>query len=448
MVLADGARTPQGPDDGTVMVTPTEAGPPAGPPLPWIDRLILRGATRPDWMAVVGVLAALAAVWGITYLAGGSHTAMPHLFYIPIIAATIRFRFRAAIPTAVMAGTLSGPLMPLDTSTGAAQSVNSSVVRAVMFLIVGATVTVALQIRERVAEHDLAAEVRDTVFAESTAYARTDDQADPEVLAVLDQVIADQAFHIVYQPIYALSDGRLHAFEALTRFDAGPQRTPDVWFRSAASVGRGVDLELAAIELALVGSASLPVTVALAVNASPETLADPRLAAVLGAHPGRVIAIEITEHAAVADYQTLADVVGGLRGLGALLSVDDAGAGFASLRHIVHLAPETIKIDLSLTQGVDSSPLKRALAGALVDFASTTGAYIVAEGVEDPEDLVTWANLGATAVQGYLTGRPGTIDAPVVSEVVLALTHGARLPAQATKQGRAESGARPDPVEL
>lgn len=436
------------------MVAPTEAGPRGRPPLPWIDRLILGGASRPDWMAILGVLAVLAAAWAITYAAGGSHTAMPHLFYIPIIAATIRFRFRAAIPTALVAGTLVGPLMPLDTATGDAQPVRSWLVRTVMFLIVGATFALAIQIRERVAEHELAEDVRDAVFAESTAFTDAAADVDPEVAVALDRVVAERAFHCVYQPIYALTDGRLLAVEALTRFDAEPRRTPDVWFRTAAAVGRGVELEIAAIELAVAGSATLPPNVLLAVNASPETLADPRLAGVLKANPGRLIGIEVTEHAAVTDYRMLADVVAGLRELGAELAVDDAGAGFASLRHIVHLAPETIKIDLSLTQGVGSSPLKRALAGALVEFAGATGSFTVAEGVEDPEDLVAWANLGATAVQGYLTGRPGTLDVPAVSEVVLALTRGARLPLQATAENvargeaRGESGTRPRTADL
>lgn len=437
-----------GPDDGTVMVTPTEAGLRAGPPLPWIDRLLIRGATRPDWLTIVGTLGLLDVVWAITYAAGGSHSGLPHLFYIPIIAATIRYRFRAAIPSALVAGVLAGPLLPLDTDGAVPQPVATWILRTAMFLIVGATFALAMQLRERAADHELAVEVREAVFAESAAFAES--TADPDVLAVLDQVIADRAFHIVYQPIYSLTDGRLVAFEALTRFDAEPRRTPDVWFHAAASVGRGVDLEIAAIELAVDGAASVPANVLLAVNASPDTLADPRMVAVLQQNPGRVFGIEITEHAAVADYRTLAEVAATLRGLGADLAVDDAGAGFASLRHIVHLEPDTIKIDISLTQGVGSSPLRRALAGALVEFAGATGAFTVAEGVEDPEDLVAWAHLGASAVQGYLTGRPGGLDVPLVSEIVLALTRGARLPAQSTANhnGRADSAPHPEPVEL
>lgn len=420
------------------MATPHEAVPRAGSRAPWMDRMIIRGARRPDWMVILGVLAVLAAAWAATYLAGGSHSALPHVFYIPIIAATIRFRFRAVVPTALVAGTLCGPLMPLDTATGAAQGVNGWLVRTAMFLIVGATFALAVQIRERVAEHDLATEVRDAVFAEPA-----DVVADPEVLEALDRVLTERPFHCVYQPIYSLSDGGLIAMEALTRFDTEPRRTPDVWFRTAASAGRGVDLEIAAIELAVAGAADLPSHVLLAVNASPSTLADPRLAAILRDNPGRIFVIEITEHAVVADYRMLADVVQTLRDLGAELAVDDAGAGFASLRHIVHLAPDTIKIDRSLTQGVGSSPLKRALAGALVEFADATGASLVAEGVEDPEDLATWANLGARAVQGYLTGKPGDIAAPAVSEIVVALTRGARLPTQASPV-RASQAPQPE----
>ncbi len=423
------------------MVTPTAgARPGSGSLAPVIDRMIVRGAARPNWMAITAILLVLAVVWSVTYLAGGSRTALPHLFYIPIIASTIRFRFRAVIPAGLLAGAVAGPLLPHDTQTGAPQDVNDWVVRTVMFLLVGATFALAMQVRERVADHELAHEVRAAVFAESDAYASAAD-ADPEVLAVLDKVIADRAFHIVYQPVYALSDGRLVAVEALTRFDVEPARSPDVWFRAAATVGRGTDLEIAAIELAVAGSSELPLNVLLAVNVSPATLADPRLRAILTSNPGRMFGIEITEHAVVDDYRLLVDAVAELRGLGVDVAVDDAGAGFASLRHIVHLAPDTIKVDLSLTQGISGSALKRALAAALVEFAGATQAFIVAEGVEEVEDLTAWATLGATAVQGYLTGRPGSIDAPAVSPVVLAVRNGARLPSQTTTETAARTEA-------
>ena len=124
----------------------------------------------------------------------------------------------------------------------------------------------------------------------------------------------------------------------------------------------------------------------LSVNASPATLGDPRLLDLIRT-TDRQFVVEITEHAVVEDYHLLQDTVHDLRALGVQIAVDDAGAGISSLRHIVQLAPETIKVDISLTQGVGTSPLRRALARALIEFAQRTGAQLIVEGVEEVSDL-------------------------------------------------------------
>jgi EAL domain-containing protein (putative c-di-GMP-specific phosphodiesterase class I) len=108
------------------------------------------------------------------------------------------------------------------------------------------------------------------------------------------------------------------------------------------------------------------------------------------------------------------------------IAVDDAGAGISSLRHIVQLAPETIKLDISLTQGVGTSPLRRALAGALIDFAQRTDAELIVEGIEEISDLSTWTALGADAVQGFLVGRPGNLPVAQTSALIASL-RGARV---------------------
>lgn len=419
----------------------SERRPPSVAPNSWLDGAIRRGTTWPWWATTTGLAVLLALAWLMTYASGGTQGALPHLFYVPIVAAALLFGFRGAIPTAVLAGVVVGPLMPLDTTTGEAQQVNGWVVRAAMFLLVAATTALAIRIRARVTEQRISTEVREAVLREPV-----DETADADVLPEVARVLADRAFHTVYQPIYSLSDGRLVAVEALTRFDAEPARTPDVWFRAAWTIGLGADLEIAAIETAVEGTTALPMNVLLAVNVSPATLADPRLHAILTANPGRMFGLEITEHAVVDDYRLLVDAVAELRTLGVDIAVDDAGAGFASLRHIVHLAPDTIKVDLSLTQGISGSTLKRALAAALVEFAGATKAFIVAEGVESVEDLTAWAGLGATAVQGYLTGRPGSIDVPAVSPIVLAVRNGARIPSPATGEAPARAEAAGQPV--
>jgi EAL domain-containing protein (putative c-di-GMP-specific phosphodiesterase class I) len=240
----------------------------------------------------------------------------------------------------------------------------------------------------------------------------------------MKDVLDGRRFHTVFQPVFGLQDGQLLAVEALTRFGAvtingSPTVVPpDVWFRRAGEVGLGVDLELAAIDAAIHASRSLQPDVALSVNVSPGTLADPRLEVMLREHDGRQLVLEVTEHDVVRDYPALTRAVARLRGLGCRLAVDDAGAGFASLRHVVSLAPEFVKLDASLTQELEHDPMRRALAASLVLFARRTGCQLIAEGIERPSDLAMWQHLGADGAQGYLLARPGPLqtweDGPVL----------------------------------
>ena len=225
-------------------------------------------------------------------------------------------------------------------------------------------------------------------------------------------------FRSVFQPVFGLRDGRLLAVEALTRFERlevdgapGPARPPDVWFRRAGELGLGVELELAAMDVALRSSADLPVETPLSLNASPATLVDARLEPLLGAHEGRNLVLEVTEHAVVGDYPALERAVGRLRARGHQLAVDDAGAGFASLQHVVRLAPDVIKLDASLTQGIEHDAMRRALAASLVLFSRRTGSQLIAEGIERLDDLTAWQDLGADGAQGYLLARPGPLQA-------------------------------------
>ncbi len=406
-----------GPGSGAEVATPMAVLSPAlrDPDAPWLDRAVRRSARAPRWLAALALAALLALGWLVVHRSGGTHVATPHLFYLPIMLATLPFGLRGSVATALVATVLCGPLMPLEVATGEPQEPVSWVVRGAMFVVVGAVAALAVRLRDRAYERQLATELRETMSAASAV-----GPVDPELALQVGDVVDDRRFHPVYQPIYALEDGRLAAVEALTRFDTQPYRTPDLWFAAAHSVGRGLELEVLAIEAALDGAASLPAEIELSVNASPLALADERLHGLL-ADARRTVVLEITEHAVVEDYPLLERSIAALRVLGAKIAVDDAGAGFASLRHIVHLAPDTIKLDISLTQHLAASPLRRALASSLIEFAQQTGALLVVEGIEELADLTAWTGLGAHAAQGYLVGRPGQLPPPAVSPLIAAL---------------------------
>ena len=216
----------------------------------------------------------------------------------------------------------------------------------------------------------------------------------------------------VYQPIWNLDTHRLLGFEALTRFDCDPQRPPDQWFHEAAATGHGTVLEIRAIETALQALAHIPDDLYIAINASPLTVISPALSAVLAQHPLHRIVLEITEHDAVDAtlYNTIAAVMQPLRRGGLRVAVDDAGAGYACFKHILHLSPDIIKLDVSITRDIDSDFSRQALAAALVRFSESIRCSLVAEGVETIAELATLRQLGVQLAQGYALARPMPLE--------------------------------------
>ncbi|VVE82952.1 Cyclic di-GMP phosphodiesterase Gmr [Pandoraea sputorum] len=221
-------------------------------------------------------------------------------------------------------------------------------------------------------------------------------------------IMKDDALRIVYQPVYGMTDRRLRAFECLSRFDAEPRLSPDRWFALADQVGLGVELERHAMLKALDTLPEFPPSVMLGVNSSPALIlsgALPSLFAARGYATSRIV-LEITEHAVVRDYRALVTALSPLRALGVRLAVDDAGAGYASMSHILELEPEIIKLDRSLIASIDTDRKRRALAKGLTSFAHEIGSKVTAEGVETASDLAALERLGIDAVQGYLFSRP------------------------------------------
>lgn len=222
----------------------------------------------------------------------------------------------------------------------------------------------------------------------------------------IQRVLDAGDFSLVYQPIVRLSSREVVGFEALARFAGEPLRAPDGWFREAADVGLGLELELATMGRALEDLRGLPSHVYLSVNLSHRAASSPQLLTAVADAPLRRVVVEITEHEAVEDYDALANALEPLRGRGARIAIDDAGAGFASLRHTLLLDPDMIKLDISLTRNIDANRGKRALARALISFAQEMRMDIVAEGVETALELETLRSLGADLGQGYFLSRP------------------------------------------
>ena len=218
----------------------------------------------------------------------------------------------------------------------------------------------------------------------------------------LEHVLTAHEFHPVYQPIVDLATESVVGFEALTRFDDGTP--PDVRFAEADGLGLGPDFELSTIQAALDGASHLPSGAFLSINVSPSlVLRGARRFVKQVKTSTRGIVLELTEHVPIDDYPTVREA---LARLDVSLAVDDAGAGFASLRHILELRPTYTKLDISLVRGIDGDDLRQALATGLQYFAARTGCGLIAEGVESvgEANMLRW--LGIEFAQGYLFGRP------------------------------------------
>lgn len=231
-----------------------------------------------------------------------------------------------------------------------------------------------------------------------------------EKVARIRAVIESGGPEIVFQPIYRLRDMRAVGLECLSRFPVEYSVGPDAWFADAESVGLGAQLEISAIKNALRALKSVPSNVFMTVNTSPETIMEPEFNALFHNVNANRIVLEITEHAHVEDYAQLRSSLSHLRSLGMRVAVDDAGAGYASLRHILNLQPDIIKLDVSLTRSIDSDGARRALAAALIEFGKQTGSEILAEGVETLAELKLLRGLGAHKAQGFYLCRPLTLE--------------------------------------
>ncbi|HEY4355885.1 MAG TPA: EAL domain-containing protein [Acidobacteriaceae bacterium] len=211
---------------------------------------------------------------------------------------------------------------------------------------------------------------------------------------------------MVFQPIFNMATGKMAGLESLSRFDVAPYRPPNEWFDLADEVGYRHHVELCAVGKAVESLDELDKSVFVGINSSPDLVSTRKLAFVLRHVDLSRVVLEITEHATVDDYEALRAELAPLRARGLRLAIDDAGAGYSSMRHILSLHPDLIKLDMSITRDIDKDPKRRALAKALISFAHETKSLITAEGVETAEELEVLQNLGVDEVQGYFLGRP------------------------------------------
>lgn len=348
----------------------------------------------------VEVLVGLVIAYLATYLAGGSKTSLPHLFYVPVIIASIRFRARGALLVAVAAGLAAGPLMPLDVGVGASQMTGNWLTRMAALIAIG-------QLTAYLSRHSVPS--------------LTGELAARRIRREVDEGIRDGQFRVEYQPIVELGSGALIGAEALVRWDH-PHRgalPPRDFIRATEHAGCISQITSFVVKQACQQVAGWRGTVLadldhfkLAVNISGAELGDDRLRSTISevltaTHlPADWLTLEVTETALVADINVAIDGLMALRQLNVSLAIDDFGIGESSLAHLDQYPVDVVKLDRTFLHRLDEHQHPDALVRGIISLARGMGLKIVAEGVESPAQADTLHGMGCEWAQGYLFFRP------------------------------------------
>ena len=229
----------------------------------------------------------------------------------------------------------------------------------------------------------------------------------------VEEVLTDQKVSIVYQEIKSSQESSLRHFEALARFNTTPYLPPNEWLDKAELVGLSDTVELLIIKQIL---NELPVLkervgeCCVSINTTPALITSGALVELLADASPKNIIIEVTEHSEIDDYTLFADALMPLVQRGFKIAIDDVGAGFSSLRHILEINASIINLDMSLVSNIHQDNKKQSLVAALVAFAQMSDLRIIAEGVETEGEYNQLKQLGIEYFQGFYFSRPSALS--------------------------------------
>ncbi len=369
-------------------------------------RLLQSIAERPALTGISLLGAMVVFAWAIAYWSGGSRTVAPHLFYVPVIFAAVRFGPVGALASGTVAGLAAGPLLPLNVSLGMSQEPLNWMLRLGAFVLVG--LLCAFLVRHS----------RSTITSElAKVIIRRD----------LQNALDSGHLHVAYQPIVDLKSGRIFGAEALVRWsdpEQGP-RFPDQFIPlvEAADIAHLIsDFVLGEVSRQLcewreAGLIDEQAGFTMAVNISGTELHDDRLenkvrAIVRSAElPIGWIHLEITETALIENLGLAVSSVRRLREAGLSVAIDDFGTGESSLRYLHKFQAGIIKIDRSFVTALVDDDRGRTIVAGIAAMASKLGMVTIAEGVESAHHAQILADLGCDMAQGYHFARPMPADA-------------------------------------
>lgn len=358
--------------------------------------MFVRYARTSTVLALIAIVAGLFTAWGASYVTGGSRTAVPHLFYLPVILAAVRFSWRGALTASVTAGLLAGPVLPADVATGAEQPFEGWALRLVIFTLVALLVSWLLRGRTE----SISSSLQDSL-----------------VSSRLVRAVHRGEVEVYYQPILDMGSGRFVGLEALSRWN-DPRRgplSPDDFIARAERTGAIAVLDQYVLSHALRQARRWSQRVGpvqMSVNLSATRFADDDLVTSVGAAladaglPAHYLQLEITESAIIGDVEAASVQIAALRRLGVRVAIDDFGAGQCSLAYFNQFEVDTVKIDRGLVSQIGEAPQTERLLSGLVRMFHALGLNIVAEGIEKADQYVHLQSLGCDLAQGFFVGRP------------------------------------------
>lgn len=227
-------------------------------------------------------------------------------------------------------------------------------------------------------------------------------------LSDMTRTVGDGAFEMAFQPICALSDGKLSHYEALARFANNHGTADTVMFIEAMGIASAFDLAVASKVLAVIGETGAQI----AFNVSGATIASPASFGLLAAILARArklapkTLIEITETASITDLESAGKAIAGLRAMGFRVGLDDFGAGAASVNYLHAMPVDFVKFDGGLVKKIGASTRDDALLSGLAKLCREMGVHTIAECIESEQAAKAALALGFEAGQGRYIGAP------------------------------------------
>jgi EAL domain-containing protein (putative c-di-GMP-specific phosphodiesterase class I) len=350
-------------------------------------------------VSVGTVVLALLVAWALAYVAGGSSTVVPHLFYVPIILAAVRFGWPGAMLSVLAATTLAGPALPLDVADRVAQAPSAWGLRGVMFLLVASLLAWLTQHNTQ----SLHRAVQDRRAARA-----------------LRSALHDGEVVVYYQPIFHLETGRTSAVEALVRWRHPREGflLPDRFIPQAERSGAIADLDRfvlreATRQVAAWSTPQQPVNASVNISAihftDPGLLEEVNAALAASGLPAERLRLEVTETAIVQDVCAAARQIEALRALGVKVAIDDFGAGQTSLSQLHRFTVDFVKLDRGFVTQITTDTRTARMVAGLVNLCTGIGAQVVAEGISDPEEYAQLKSMGCQYGQGFYLGRPAPV---------------------------------------